>query len=136
MDGRGKETREAYLRHLAEITYFDGQVGELPARLEASGRSRETLVMVLSDQGSRFPFAKWRCNEARVGSGGTARWPGRVKGGTVSDVLVEYVDVVPTFLEAAGAARQEGLDHGGQGGADWEIQSEGKAREGSVLGGR
>jgi uncharacterized sulfatase len=38
------------------------------------------------------------------------RWPGKVKPGSVSDALVEYVDVVPTFLEAAGIERPAILD--------------------------
>lgn len=38
------------------------------------------------------------------------RWPGKVKPGGKSDALVEYVDVVPTLLEAAGIERPEILD--------------------------
>jgi len=39
-----------------------------------------------------------------------ARWPGKAKAGTRNSALVEYVDVVPTFLEAAGVGRPEVLD--------------------------
>jgi uncharacterized sulfatase len=38
------------------------------------------------------------------------RWPGVIKPGSVSDVLVEYVDIVPTFLETAGLRPSEKLD--------------------------
>lgn len=31
-----------------------------------------------------------------------ARWPGRIKPGSASDALIQYVDVAPTFLAAAG----------------------------------
>ena len=104
------DTREAYSRYLAEITYYDSQVGELLGMLDAAGRSKDTLVIVLSEQGNSFPFAKWTCYDVGLGSGCLARWPGQVKAGSVSDALVEYVDVTPTFLDAAGVARPEILD--------------------------
>jgi len=99
-------TREAYSRYLAEITYFDRQVGEYLALLERHGLAASTLVVVLSEQGSAFPFAKWNCTEAGLASGMVVRWPGVVAPGTTSRALVEYVDLVPTLLEAAGLPAQ------------------------------
>ncbi|HCQ34052.1 MAG TPA: N-acetylgalactosamine 6-sulfate sulfatase, partial [Verrucomicrobiales bacterium] len=29
------------------------------------------------------------------------RWPGKVKAGSVTDAMVEYVDVTPTFVDVA-----------------------------------
>jgi uncharacterized sulfatase len=104
------ETRAAYSSYLAEITYFDAQVGEFLVRLERAGRSGDTLVLVLSEQGSRMPFAKWTCYDAGLASACLVRWPGRIAPGTVSEALIEYVDVVPTLLEAAGLARPPILD--------------------------
>ena len=54
-----------------------------------------TLVIVVSEQGNSFPFAKWTCYDVGLASGCIARWPGKVKPGSVSDALIEYVDVVP-----------------------------------------
>lgn len=104
------DTRAAFARYLAEITYFDSQVGELLALLDEHGRRDDTLVIVLSEQGNSFPFAKWTCYDVGLGSGCLVRWPERVKPGSVSDALIEYVDVVPTFLEAAGLERPDILD--------------------------
>ncbi|MDO8542029.1 MAG: sulfatase [Opitutaceae bacterium] len=104
------ETREAFSRYLAEITYFDSQVGEFLGLLERHGQRDNTLVIVVSEQGNSFPFAKWTCYEAGLQSGCLVRWPGRIKSRAVSDALVEYVDVVPTFLEAAGLPRPDILD--------------------------
>jgi N-sulfoglucosamine sulfohydrolase len=104
------DTRDAYSRYLAEITYFDSQVGELLGLLDEAGMREDTLVIVLSEQGNSFPFAKWTCYDAGLASGCIARWPGRVKEGSVSDAMIEYVDVTPTFLEVAGVGRPEILD--------------------------
>ncbi len=104
------DTREAFSRYLAEVTYFDSQVGELVGLLDRSLLRDNTLVIVLSEQGNSFPFAKWTCYDAGLGSAFITRWPGKVKPGLVNDALVEYVDVVPTFLEAAGFTCPEILD--------------------------
>ena len=104
------DTREGFSKYLAEITYFDSQVGELLALLDQQGQRDNTLVIVLSEQGNSFPFAKWTCYDVGLASGCIVRWPGKVKPGTVSDALVEYVDVVPTFLEATGIERPASLD--------------------------
>jgi N-sulfoglucosamine sulfohydrolase len=104
------ETREAFSKYLAEVTYFDSQVGELVALIDQAGLRENTLVMVLSEQGNSFPFAKWTCYDAGLQSACLVRWPAAVKAGSVSEALIEYVDVVPTFLEAVGLARPEVLD--------------------------
>jgi len=103
-------TRENMTRYLAEITYFDWQVGEVLKRLAARGLVDNTLVMVVSEQGSSFPFGKWTCYDTGLQSACVVRWPGKVARGSVSDAIVEYVDVLPTFLEAAGAPVPEVLD--------------------------
>ena len=100
------ETREFYAKYLAEITYYDWQCGALLALLDEFGMRDNTLVIVVSEQGSAFPFAKWTCFELGLASGMIARWPGKVKPGTKTDALVEYVDITPTFLEAAGTTPQ------------------------------
>ncbi|MBM3858714.1 MAG: sulfatase [Verrucomicrobia bacterium] len=104
------DTREGFSNYLAEITYFDSQVGELAGLLDQSPHRNHTLIIVLSEQGNSFPFAKWTCYDAGLQSACIVRWPSKVKPGSVSDALVEYVDVVPTFLEAAGVPRPGILD--------------------------
>lgn len=104
------ETREVYSQYLAEVTYFDSQCGALLDLLERHGHSKNTLVMVASEQGSGFPFAKWTCYELGLSSGLVARWPGKIAPKSHSDALVEYVDIVPTFLQAAGAPLAPSLE--------------------------
>ena len=55
--------RKEYAKYLAEITYFDGQVGEILAMLDQLDLRKKTLVMVATEQGSGFPFGKWTCYE-------------------------------------------------------------------------
>ena len=102
--------RSDFSKYLAEITYFDSQVGEVLALLDKHKLADNTLVMVVSEQGNAFPFAKWTCYDHGLQSAMVVRWPGRVKPGAVSDAMVEYVDVAPTFIDTAGGKPVAGLD--------------------------
>jgi N-sulfoglucosamine sulfohydrolase len=104
------EMREEFSRYLAEITVFDSQVGQTLDLLNTYGLKDNTLVVVLTEQGNSFSHAKWSCYEDGVKSGAIVRWPGKVKGGVETEAVIEYVDVLPTFLEAAGAAIPDVLD--------------------------
>ncbi|OXU15607.1 sulfatase family protein [Sedimentisphaera salicampi] len=102
--------RESMTKYLAEVTYFDSQVGQLLDLLDKHNLSDNTMVMVVSEQGNALPFAKWTCYEDGLGSIMIVRWPGKVEAGSKSDAIVEYVDVTPTFIEAAGGKPPEILD--------------------------
>ncbi len=104
------QTRRAYSNYLAEVTYFDSQVGEVLSLLEKHDQVENTLVFVLSEQGNSFPFAKWTCYDAGLQSAAVVRWPGMVEAGSKSGALIEYVDVVPTMLDAAGLTLPDVLD--------------------------
>ncbi|MBT5816569.1 MAG: sulfatase [Opitutales bacterium] len=103
-------TRQEYAKYLAEITYFDAQCAALLKLLDKHELTQNTLVMVVSEQGSGFPFAKWTCFELGLTSGMIARWPGTIAAGSQSNALVEYVDVTPTFLDAAGLETSDTMD--------------------------
>ncbi|HBN74510.1 MAG TPA: sulfatase atsG, partial [Planctomycetaceae bacterium] len=53
--------REQFTKYLAEITYYDSQVGQLLKLLKQNQLDENTLVMVVSEQGNSLPFAKWTC---------------------------------------------------------------------------
>jgi len=97
------ETRDGMSRYLAEITYYDSQVGQALQLLEKHRLADNTLVVVVSEQGSSMPFAKWTCYDNGLQSALIARWPGRIKRGSVNPAMIEYVDLLPTFVEVAGA---------------------------------
>ena len=103
-------TRETMTRYLAEITYYDWQVGQAIKLLDKYGIADNTLVIVVSEQGSAFPFGKWTCYDTGLQSAFISRWPGKIKAGVVNDAMIEYVDILPTFIEAAGGTVPEVLD--------------------------
>ena len=97
-----QRTREDFGRYLAEITYMDSQVGDILAALDESGRADDTLVLFTSEQGAQFPGCKWTNWDTGLHTALIARWPGRVASGVRTDALVQYADVLPTLLDAAG----------------------------------
>ncbi len=102
--------RNHYSKYLAEVNFMDGQVAELLQMLDDQGVAKNTLVVFLSEQGSGFPYAKWTCYEDGVRSAMIVRWPGVIDPGTDTDALVEYNDIVPTFIDAAGGKVPEEID--------------------------
>lgn len=96
------QTRKALCAYYAEITYMDQQMGQVLQALKESGQEKNTLVIFLSEQGSNFPHCKWTCYDTGLRSAGLIRWPGVVTAGMRTDAIVQYVDVLPTVIEAGG----------------------------------
>ena len=96
-------TRRNLAAYFAEISALDRQVGDCLAALDASGQRENTVVVFLSEQGSSFPYGgKWSLYDTGIRGAAFVRWPGRIRAGSASDALLQYVDVVPTLLEIAG----------------------------------
>jgi N-sulfoglucosamine sulfohydrolase len=103
-------TRKHYADYLAEITYMDGQVGELLQALQDAGGADNTLVLFTSEQGAQFPGCKWTNWNTGVHTGLVARWPGSVAEGDRTDALVQYADIAPTLVALAGGDASSEFD--------------------------
>lgn len=98
----------------------DDAVGQVLAALERSGQASNTLVIMTSDNGAHWTpeeieLHRHRANgnvrgqKADIYDGGhripfLARWPGRIKPGTVSDQLGCLTDLMATAAEVSGFA--------------------------------
>lgn len=100
--GDTPKVRDDFSRYLAEVSYFDQQVGQIEKLLQKYDLVDNTMLVVISEQGNGFPFAKWTCYGNGLQSALIVRWPGHVKPNSRSKALVEYVDFAPTLVEAAG----------------------------------
>jgi uncharacterized sulfatase len=100
-------TREDFSKYLAEITYMDGQVGDILKTLQQTGKEQDTLVLFSSEQGSQFPGCKWTTWDTGLHTALVVRWPGKVTKGKRTDAMVQYADVLPTLLSLGGG---EGKD--------------------------
>jgi arylsulfatase A len=125
----GGYTSQAYphAAFAAMVTRLDLYVGQLMAKLKASGLDQNTLVIFSSDNGPHiegggdptffassggFRGVKRDLYEGGIREPFVARWPGVIKPGTKSDYIGAFWDLMPTFAELAGAktpARIDGL---------------------------
>jgi uncharacterized sulfatase len=97
------ETRRGASAYYAEITALDEQVGVALDALDASGDTENTLVLFVSEQGSAFPYGgKWSLYDNGIRAAAVARWPARVEPESSTHALMQYVDIAPTIIEAAG----------------------------------
>jgi len=104
------ETRQAMCRYYAEITSLDEEIGKCMKLVDDSPAKDNTIFIYTSEQGMQAPYAKWTCYELGLRTALVIRWPKRVKVASVANAMVQYVDVTPTLVDAAGGAVPEGLD--------------------------
>lgn len=90
-----------------EIGRLDTHVGEVLDALAEEKIEENTLVLFISDNGRPFPRDKTTIYDSGIRTPWIVRWPAGVKPGTTCDRLVSSVDIAPTFLELAGAAKAE-----------------------------
>jgi len=110
---------EARAKIVALIEHMDDGVGRVLRALREADHEQNTLVLFTSDNGGDLP-AGARNGPLRDGKGTLyeggirvpllARWPGRIKPGAASDHVVLTMDILPTLLEAAGAAPPGDID--------------------------
>ncbi|MBW3596197.1 MAG: sulfatase [Planctomycetes bacterium] len=96
------EVRSDLLDYCVEIEHFDAHLGRMLDLLEQKGELENTLVVVTADNGMAFPAAKANCWEYGIHVPMAISWPARAPGGRAIEDLVGFVDLAPTFLEAAG----------------------------------
>ncbi|PCC37895.1 hypothetical protein CIK66_17005 [Brachybacterium alimentarium] len=104
------ELHEVRTAYYAMVSLVDDEVGRILDALDEEGLSENTIVVFTSDHGEllgdhqllrKGPFM-YDCS-VRVPL--IVRWPGVVEEGTRRTELVQWVDLAPTFLDAAGVDR-------------------------------
>lgn len=100
--------RTDMLDYAFEIEYFDRHLEEMLALLEERGELENTLVVVTSDNGMPFPRVKGQAYELSNHMPLAIMWGEGIENpGRVIEDYVSFIDLAPTFLEAAGIARED-----------------------------
>jgi len=103
--------RQEIATYYNSVRRFDDTLGRVLEALQASGLADHTLVVLISDNGSSFPFSKANTYLASNRTPMLVRWPGVTKPGSVDTThFVSEVDFFPTFMEATGLPVPQGLD--------------------------
>ncbi len=94
--------RAEVAQYCSSVRRFDDFVGAVLDAVAAEEMRDDTLVLLLSDNGMSFPFAKAGCYFASTRTPLIAAWPGRIAANAVDDThFVSAVDLAPTLLEIA-----------------------------------
>ncbi len=105
--------------YAAMVTRLDKEVGRIVKALDDLGLADDTIVLFSSDHGATFevgnqgasafhdsnrPFrgGKRTLLEGGIRVPAVVRWPGKVPAGRETHEIVHNIDVLPTFLAAAG----------------------------------
>ena len=102
-------TREWRAKYAAAVSRADDDLG-LVLDATRAHLPKETLTLFTSDHGAQWPFGKWNLYESGVAVPLIVSWPGVVKLGTRSDAMVQWIDLLPTLLEAAGGTPPVDID--------------------------
>ena len=84
----------------AGTVYLDDQVGAVMSQLKELGLDDNTMVILTADHG--VEPGKASVYEQGVNVPFIVRWPGMAEPGSVTNELVQFVDFMPTFADAAG----------------------------------
>ncbi len=109
-------------RYQDNIAYMDKQVGALVAELEKLGLREKTLVMFAGDNGTAAGYPSpvrgrmingWKATMLEGGSRVPliASWPGVTPSGKVSKDIVNFSDMLATFVELGGSKLPEGFKY-------------------------
>jgi len=103
--------------YAAMITYLDAQIGKIMNKIKESGLDDNTIIMFSSDNGTTFnagvkagffnSVAGLRGLKMDLFEGGIrepflARWPGKIKAGSTSDLISVQFDLMATLAELTG----------------------------------
>ena len=104
------EMREIFTHYLAELRCLDNEVGSVMKTLEEIGKLDNTIVIFLGEQGPQFPGGKWTLWYPGCHSALLARYPSKIKAGSKCNAIVQYEDLLPTFIDIAGGQPRPELD--------------------------
>ena len=88
---------------------LDACVGQLLKQLDDSEKADNTLVVFIGDHGAQMARGKVTVYEGGIRVPYIVRWPGVTKAKHRSNALVSTIDLLPTFMDAAGSATPKGL---------------------------
>lgn len=90
------------LDYANEVEWFDTQIGRAIKILEEKEQLENTLILISSDHGMPFPRIKGQIYEEGFHVPLIAYWKGVIQPGRNIEDFVNFPDVAPTIMEAAG----------------------------------
>ena len=103
--------RDDWAAYLDDASELDRKIGLVLKQLEDDGLADDTIIIFMGDHGQAHVRGKQFVYDDGLRVPFIVRWaknfpePKGFKSGTVSDRIMEAIDIVPTLLDVAGAAK-------------------------------
>jgi len=99
----GRKTREDLGKYYDEVARFDHYIGLVYEELVRQNVVRNTVIIIMADNGRPFPHSKTRANDRGLGTPFIVHWPeGIGEEPKVCSSMVSSIDIAPTILDVAG----------------------------------
>ncbi len=104
------ETRDFRARYYTDVTTADTELGQIRALARQHLDPKRTLFIYTSDHGAQWPFGKWNLYDSGIRVPFIAAWEGVIRPGTRTAAMVQWIDLLPTLIDAAGGQMPPDLD--------------------------
>ncbi len=104
------QTREFRTRYYTDVTKADTLLGQVMDLAAEHLDPQNTLFIYTSDHGAQWPFGKWNLYDAGIRVPFIASWKGIIPAGTRSDAMIQWIDLLPTLIDAAGGTVPADID--------------------------
>lgn len=105
-----RETRDFRARYYTDVSDADRRLGEVMELAQKHLDPANTLFLFTSDHGAQWPFGKWNLYDAGIRVPLIAAWPGVITPGSRTDAMVQWIDILPTLVDAAGGNADQKID--------------------------
>ena len=103
------ETRVSRAQYYAAVAKMDDELGKV-YDLAQKKFGRNMIFLHTSDHGAQWPFGKWNLYDTGIRTPFVAVWPGVVQGGSRSEAMIQWIDILPTLVELGGGKAPNGID--------------------------
>ena len=92
--------RDDLLDYALEIERFDKDCGKMLEVLEKNTLNNDTIIIITSDNGMAFPYAKANCTEYGIHMPLAISWKSKIPTNQTYEQLVSFIDITATIHEA------------------------------------
>ena len=104
------ETRAFRTRYYTDVTKADSELGAITALARKHLDAKNTVFIYSSDHGAQWPFGKWNLYDSGIRVPLIIAWEGVIKPSSRTDAMVQWIDILPTIIDAAGGKVPAGID--------------------------
>lgn len=104
------EFRHYRARYINAVMKMDEEIGAVNEAAKQSLGTENTFFLQTSDHGAQLPFGKWNLYDEGTRVPLIVQWQGRVAAGVRTKAMVQWIDILPTLIEAGGGRAPADLD--------------------------